>query len=78
MLKELNLALKNRLVRRLQQELDKVELSFKRADIVNQSMLAYVQNLIECFQSVENAPYYHLVETMKKIQFNNDEFYLDG
>ena len=78
MLKELNLALKNRLVRRLQQELDKVELSFKRADIVNQSMLAYVQNLVECFQSVENAPYYHLVETMKKIQFNNHEFYLDG
>ena len=25
-----------------------------------------------------NAPYYHLVETMKKIEFNNDEFYLDG
>ena len=78
MLKELNLALKNRLVRRLQQELDKVELTFKRADVVNQSMLGYVKNLIECFQSVGNAPYYHLVETMKKIEFNNDEFYLDG
>ena len=78
MLKELNLALKNRLVRRLQQELDKVELTFKRADVVNQSMLGYVKNLIECFQSVGNAPYYHLVEPMKKIEFNNDEFYLDG
>ena len=55
MLKELNLALKNRLARRLQQELDKVELTFKRADVVNQSMLGYVKNLIECFQSVGNA-----------------------
>ena len=44
MLKELNLALKNRLVRRLQQELDKVELTFKRADVVNQSMLGYIKS----------------------------------
>ena len=78
MLKELHLALKDRLVRRLKQELDKVELTYKRADIVNQSMLGYVNNLIECFQSVENFPNYHLVETMKKISFNNKEFYLDG
>lgn len=78
MLKERDLALKDRLVRRLKQELDKVEYTFKRTDTINKNMFSYIENLIDCYLNTSTHPNYHLVNNIKEIQFNTDEFYLNG
>ena len=72
MLKERDLALKDRLVRRLKQELDKVEYTFKRTDTINKNMFSYIENLIDCYLNTFTHPNYHLVNNIKEIQFNTD------
>lgn len=78
MLEERDHYLKDRLVRRLKQELDKLEFTFKRTDTINKNMFSYIENLINCYSSTSTHPNYHLVKNIKEIKFNNEEFYLGG